>query len=159
MQRRTLLKTAALGLVTLGTAGRALAAKLYFPTQTDHSLFETINRAANPKVKTTLEMLHVPVILAPETVKVGEPFTVEVSVGETLHPMEEAHWIEYIELNVGNQPAGRINQPANGFLQPKVAFTVVLDKAAAKHGKLSLIARERCNLHGYWEGSRTVTVA
>ena len=90
--------------------------------------------------------------------KAGEPFTVEVSVGENLHIMSPAHWIEYIELNIGNEPAGRIDLQPKGYLKPKASFTVMLPADAAPTGKVTLIARQRCNLHGLWEGTLDITV-
>ncbi|ABB32832.1 Desulfoferrodoxin ferrous iron-binding region [Geobacter metallireducens RCH3] len=159
MNRRTFLKTAALGAVAAGiTREAAAAAEKYFPVKADQSLFATINRAKDPAKKTPLEQKHAPVIKAPHAVKAGEPFTVEVTVGEQVHPMGPTHWIEYIELNVGNEPAGRIAMQPRGFLHPKVTFTVVIPKEAAPAGKITLVAHQRCNLHGYWEGSLDVAV-
>ena len=79
-------------------------------------------------------------------------------VGESLHTMGPAHWIEYIELNIGNEPAGRAELQPKGYLKPKVAFTVVLTEEAAPTGKATLVVRQHCNLHGLWEGSLDVTV-
>lgn len=124
----------------------------------DPGLFETINRAKDPSNKTPLEKSHAPFITAPEKVKAGEPFSVEVSVGENLHVMGPAHWIESIELNIGNEPAGRIDLQPKGYLKPKATFTVVLIKEAAPDGKVTLVAHQRCNLHGYWEGSKDIEV-
>lgn len=159
MNRRAFLKTAALGAMAAGiTRQAAAAAEMYFPVKADQSLFAAINRAKDPAKKTPLEQKHVPVIKAPATVKAGEPFTVEVTVGEVVHPMGPAHWIQFIELNVGNEPAGRVDLQPRGFLNPKVTFTVVVPKEAAPAGRITLMAFERCNLHGYWEGSLDVTV-
>lgn len=97
-------------------------------------------------------------ITAPVTVKAGEPFTVEVSVGEVLHPMGPIHWIEYIELDIGNEPAGRIGFQPKGYLKPKAVFTVILSSDAAAAGKVTLLARQRCNLHGLWEGSLDIAL-
>jgi superoxide reductase len=36
---------------------------------------------------------------------------------------------------------------------------VVLPKDIAPDGKVSLVARQFCNLHGLWEGSLDVTVS
>jgi superoxide reductase len=72
--------------------------------------------------------------------------------------MGPAHWIEFIELDIGNEPAGRINFQSKGFLNPMATFSVTLTKDSAPSGKVTLIAHERCNLHGYWEGSFDVTV-
>ncbi|MEJ2683817.1 MAG: desulfoferrodoxin family protein [Candidatus Sulfobium sp.] len=86
------------------------------------------------------------------------PFTVEVSIGEVVHPMGPEHGIEHLSLSIGNEPAGRVSFQSRGYLQPKAAFTVVLTKESAPAGKATLVIRERCNIHGYWENSRNVTV-
>jgi superoxide reductase len=158
MDRRTFLKSAAVGAAALSVAKQTFAAEKYFPGKADQSLFETINKVKDPANKTPLEKSHGPVITAPKTVKAGEPFSVEVSVGEVVHSMGPAHWIESIELNIGNEPAGRIDFQPKGYLNPKATFTVVLTKDSAPSGKITLIAHQRCNLHGYWEGSLDVTV-
>ena len=158
MDRRSFLRTAVAGSITAGFSGTAMAMEHFFPTRVDQTLFAGINRVTNPAAKTPLEMTHAPVIVAPASVKAGEPFTVMVSVGETLHPMGTTHWIEYIELNIGNEPAGVAQLQSNGFLKPQVVFTVALTRAAAMTGKVTLMARERCNLHGLWEGSLDVLV-
>jgi superoxide reductase len=103
-------------------------------------------------------MTHAPFITAPAEVKAGEPFAVSVSVGEKGHPMSQAHWIEYIELSIGNEPAGRADFQSKGYLQPKVTFSVMLTKESAPSGVATLVAHQRCNLHGYWEGSVNVKV-
>ena len=158
MDRRTFLKSAAIGTVVAGAAAKALATEKYFPTKVDQSLFETINRVKNPSNKTALEKSHAPVITAPQMVKSGEPFAVEVSIGEVVHPMGQSHWIEFIELDIGNEPAGRIDFQPGGYLSPKARFTVTLTKESSPQGKVTLIAHQRCNLHGYWEGSADVMV-
>lgn len=158
MNRRTFLKTTIASAVVAGVAGSAGAAERFFPSKVDKSLFEGINRVKDPASKTGLEKGHAPVITAPSSVKAGEPFTVEVSVGENLHPMGPAHWIEFIELGIGNEPAGRVDFQPRGFLKPKAIFTVVIPKDAAPEGKLTLLAREHCNLHGLWEGSLDIAV-
>ena len=158
MDRRAFLKTAVAGSVVAGFAGTAAAAGRMFPTPVDQKLFEGINRVKDPAKKTALEKSHAPVIVAPKSVKAGEQFTVEVSVGEKLHDMGPAHWIEMIELNVGNEPAGKVDLQPKGYLKPRVAFTMVLTKDAAPSGTVTLVARQRCNLHGYWETDVDVTV-
>jgi len=158
MDRRTFVKTAALGTLAMGLSRKAFADERYFPSKADQSLFDTINRVKVPGSKTALEMSHAPSITAPAKVKAGEPFAVEVSVGEKVHAMGASHWIGHIELNIGNEPAGRIDLPSTGYLSPKATFTVVLPREAAPTGMVTLIARQRCNLHGYWESSQDVTV-
>lgn len=158
MNRRTFLQSAVTGSVLAGITSAATAAERYFPLKVDQSLFEGINRVKDPAKKTPLEKKHAPAIAAPATVKAGEQFTVEVAVGELLHDMGPAHWIEYVELSIGNEPAGRADFQPKGYLKPKVAFTVVLPKEAAPSGKVTLVAAQRCNLHGYWESSLDISV-
>lgn len=158
MDRRTFVKSAALGALAVGMGQKAVAGERYFPGKANQALFETINRVQSPGHKSPLEMSHAPVITAPSTVKAGEAFTVEVIIGEKVHPMAAAHWIEEIELNIGNEPAGRVTLQANGYLQPKASFTVVLTTEAVPSAKVTLIARQRCNLHGYWESSHDVSI-
>jgi superoxide reductase len=158
MERRQFLRNAMVVSIAAGIADTAAAAERYFPSKVDQSLFEGINRVKDPTQKTPLEKSHAPVLIAPASAKAGEPFNVEVSVGEVLHPMGSTHWIEYIELNIGNEPAGRIDFEPRGFLKPKATFTVVLTMDVASAGKVTLVARQRCNLHGLWEGSFDISV-
>jgi len=159
MDRRYFLKSAVLGSLAVGLAPEAFAMKRYYPVNVDPNLFQDINRVKDPSRKTALEKKHGPVITVPARVKAGEPFTVEVSVGEDLHPMGPGHWIEFISLDIGNEPAGRIDFQPKGYLKPRAAFTVVLTKEAAPSGKVTLVARQRCNLHGYWEGMKDIEVS
>jgi superoxide reductase len=158
MDRRTFLATTVIGSVAAGMSSAASAAERYFPLKVDQSLFDSINRVKVPGKKSPLEMKHAPVISAPKTVKAGELFTVEVSVGEGLHDMGPAHWIEYIELAIGNEPAGRLEFQPRGFMKPKATFTVALPKEIAPNGVVTLVAFQRCNLHGLWESTLDIAV-
>jgi superoxide reductase len=158
MNRRTFLWQALAASVATGVATRASATGLFFPAPVDQALFEGINRVKDPTKKTGLEKGHAPVITTPNKVKFGEPFTVEVAIGENLHPMGPSHWIEYIELNIGNEPAGRAEFQSRGFAKPKIVFTIAIPKEAAPNGKVSLVARQHCNLHGLWESSVDISV-
>ena len=158
MDRRSFIRTAGLSAAALGLAGNAFAAGKVFPAKVDMALFVDINRVKDPAKKTHLEKTHAPVITAPARVTAGKPFTVEVSVGEDIHPMGSTHYIEFIELNIGNEPAGVANLNSMGYVQPKVSFTVVLTKQTAPEGKVTLVAHQRCNLHGYWEGTKDITI-
>lgn len=157
MDRRTFIKGAVAGSIVAGVAKTASAAS-YYPQQVDHKLFENINRVKDPANKTPLEKSHAPVITCPATVKAGEPFTVEVSVGEKVHVMSPAHWIQDISLFIANEPAGRVELQPKGYLSPKVHFTVVLPAEAAVGGKITLVASQHCNLHGYWEGRHDIQI-
>ena len=76
---------------------------------------------------------HVPVI---EKVDGG----VKVTVGSVAHPMEDKHYIEFIELIVDGCCLYR------KFLNPGDAPEAVFKTDAA-----SPTARAYCNLHGLWE--------
>jgi len=83
---------------------------------------------------------------------------VEVSVGENVHVMGPTHWIEYVELAVGNEPAGRAEFQPRGFMKPKVSFAVALPKDVAPNGMVTLVVTQRCNLHGLWESTLDIAV-
>jgi superoxide reductase len=76
---------------------------------------------------------HVPVI---EKIAGG----VKVKIGSVPHPMEEKHYIEWIEI-VADGKAYR------QFLKPGEAPEAIF-KIEAK----TITAREYCNVHGLWEG-------
>ncbi|QMS85462.1 desulfoferrodoxin family protein [Candidatus Xianfuyuplasma coldseepsis] len=82
------------------------------------------------------EERHVPWVQELETgyrVTVGKP---------SLHPMDDIHYIEYVELYVDGEMVGKHEfQPGD---KPEAEFEV--DK-----GK-QVFAREFCNLHGLWQG-------
>jgi superoxide reductase len=158
MERRNFLKAVTWGIAAATAPISAIAADKYFPVKVDAKLFEDINRVKDASNESPLEKSHAPFITTPEKVKAGEPFTVEVSVGKVLHPMGPTHWIEFIALSIGNEPAGRVDFQSRGYLSPKATFTVVLAKEAAPEGKVTLTAHQCCNLHGYWESIKDISI-
>ena len=117
----------------------------------EKSLFCGINKPKDPKNLSELEKKHVPVIKAPDAVKAEEPFEVTVEVP---HAMEEKHHIQWIELYSRGNFLARID------LTPvftKAQATVIVVRGPG-HGKTTLRAISRCNLHGLWEGIREITV-
>ena len=100
---------------------------------------------------------HVPTIVAPEKVKKGEFFEVEVSVGKEIkHPNTIEHHIAWIDLyvRVGEKPLihlGRF-EFAPTFTDPIAKTKIKLDESA------QLIAVSYCNLHGLWEAECKVEV-
>ena len=76
---------------------------------------------------------HVPVI---EKVEGG----VKVKVGSTPHPMEEKHYIEWIELLADNKTYRQFLNPGE---VPEAEFNVTADTVSA---------REHCSVHGLWKG-------
>ena len=158
MDRRTFLASTLIGSVAASIGASVASAERYFPVKVDQTLFTDINRIKDQAKKTPLEKSHAPVITAPASVKAGEPFSVEVSIGETLHGMGPSHWIEYIELAIGNEPVGRMDMQPKGYMKPKVTFMVALPKEMAPAGKVTLVASQRCNLHGLWESGIDISV-
>jgi superoxide reductase len=79
---------------------------------------------------------HIPVI---ERVEDG----VIVKVGSVEHPMEEKHYIEWIELHVGNRVYRKHLNPGD---KPEAKF-----KVCSSH--VDLVAKAYCNLHGFWKNA------
>ena len=75
---------------------------------------------------------HVPVI---EKTATGY----KVMVGSVPHPMEEKHWIEFIELIADGKVYRQNLKPGQA---PEATFCVQADNVSA---------REYCNLHGLWK--------
>jgi superoxide reductase len=76
---------------------------------------------------------HVPVI---EKVRGGY----KVKVGSVPHPMEEKHYIEWIELTADGKSYYQFLKPGQA---PEAVFIITAEKVGA---------REYCNLHGLWKG-------
>ena len=113
----------------------------------EEDLFCGLNKAKSKNIEdmTDLEKKHTPVINAPPKVKKGEPFEVSIEVGKLLvHPNENSHFVEWIELYSGDTFLARVNLEPR-LTVPQVKFVVALD-----HGH-DLVAKERCNLHGVWQ--------
>ncbi len=62
-----------------------------------------------------------------------------VRVGSLPHPMEEKHYIEWIEAISGNTVIRKMLKPGD---QPEAFFKCALENASV---------RELCNLHGLWK--------
>ena len=112
------------------------------------TLFKEINKVKDPADMTDLEKKHDITIITPDVVKTGEPFAVELLVGEKLtHPNMPGHWIQYIELFAGDSLLSRYEMSAATISTPRVKVLVQLPDWTTP----VLVARERCNLHGIWE--------
>lgn len=64
----------------------------------------------------------------------------KVTVGETLHPMNEEHYIEWIELIIGDKVERVYLKPTDS---PEAIFKY--------NGEPNYIVRTYCNIHGLWE--------
>lgn len=100
--------------------------------------------AEDPANMTPGEQVHVPLIDLPDGLSAEGPTTVRIQVGEMPHEMEEAHWIQWVELHSDGQLLAHIDLD---WRVPEATVTV----PAALHGTETLVAREHCNLHGSWE--------
>ena len=75
---------------------------------------------------------HVPVVAAGNGV-------VTVKVGDVAHPMEEKHYIEWIEINADGKSYRQFLNPGDA---PEATFNVSAGQVTA---------RAYCNLHGLWK--------
>lgn len=86
-----------------------------------------------PNTTDAAQEKHVPVVTV-------DGNKVTVGVGSVPHPMEEAHFIQWIYLLTENGGQRKALKPGNA---PKAEFQLVDDKAVA--------ALAYCNLHGLWK--------
>ncbi|NIT37224.1 MAG: desulfoferrodoxin [candidate division Zixibacteria bacterium] len=75
-------------------------------------------------------------------VPVSEPAEhgIKVMVGSVAHPMEEAHYIEWIEVVADGKAYREFLKPGD---PPEATFCVDAE---------DVVLREYCNLHGLWKG-------
>lgn len=78
---------------------------------------------------------HVPVIE-----KTADGYLVKV--GSVAHPMEDKHYIEWIELITGGKAYRKFLKPGEA---PEATFCIEVKDGDA------MFAREYCNLHGLWK--------
>jgi superoxide reductase len=85
---------------------------------------------------------HVPVI---EKTEKG----VKVKVGSVPHPMEESHYIEWIEILADGKVFRKYLKPGDASADAKA----LADKPEAEFcvEAENIVAREYCNLHGLWK--------
>ena len=74
----------------------------------------------------------------------------DVAIGKVPHPMGPTHWIEHLQLNVGNEPAGNVIFRSHGYVKAASKFDMVLGNDL-KGKTISLIVQIKCNLHGIWQ--------
>ena len=75
---------------------------------------------------------HVPVV---EVTDNG----IKVSVGSTLHPMEDKHYIEWVEVNADGRIYRKFLNPGD---EPTAEFCLAADNVEV---------RAYCNIHGLWK--------
>jgi len=77
---------------------------------------------------------HIPVIER-------EGNKIKVKVGEISHPMEETHYIEWIEVLVNDVSYKKFLKPGEA---PEAEFDLLIESE-------EIIVRAYCNLHGLWK--------
>ncbi len=104
------------------------------------------------QVHTSVDAKHSPKIVAPDSVKRGEWFTVTVSVGGgSQHPSLQEHFVRYIALYKDSVEIARTYlHPV--YSAPIVTFTVALDEGGA------LRAVEEPTHSAAWETSKKIEV-
>ncbi len=65
---------------------------------------------------------------------------IKVKVGSVPHPMEEKHYIEWIEVIADGKAYRQFLKPGDA---PEATFDIQADQ---------ITAREYCNIHGLWKG-------
>ncbi len=157
MKRRDVLKAAAWGgAVAILGPGLAKGA-MYYPIKVDEGLWQGINQVKNPAEETPLEKLHSPVINVPDKIEAGKAFPVQIDIGKIPHPMGPNHWIEHMQLSIGNEPVGTAIFQSHGYCNAAATFNTVLgDDLQGK--TVSLIVQIKCNMHGIWQNSVNVEI-
>jgi superoxide reductase len=111
---------------------------------------DAIKKIVDPSNLTELEKKHTPVISINKQCGLVESGCIDVNVkiGQILHPMEDKHYITYIDIYVDH------NFVARYHLSPEK-----LNPVLGLHLKISqgrLIVLENCNLHGRWISQATL---
>lgn len=113
------------------------------------NIVEVLHEGAGKLVCCGQEMTLIEPKKADVTLEKHVPFVEQANGGflikvgkEIAHPMEENHYIEWIELMAGSKVYRQELKPGD---KPEAFFSV-----EAKE----VIAREYCNLHGLWESSK-----
>ena len=151
MDRREFVKAAA---VAAGALGSVVGVATAATAQEQKDLFAGVNRLEHPKNPTALEKKHVPKIELLDSPAAGKWLRVQVSAGIGLeHPSVNGHYIQWIELCVGERPVGRVD------LSPSISKGFLTAVVKLPKGKHTLRARLFCNLHGLWEGTKEIEVA
>jgi superoxide reductase len=67
--------------------------------------------------------------------------SITVKIGSIPHPMEEAHYIELIEIIADDKVYRKFLKPGE---EPVAVFNITAD---------NVVAREYCNIHGLWQSN------
>ena len=97
------------------------------------------------------EVKHVPAVsvnrkcgIIPEE----ECFDVLARIGATLHPMQDKHYIQFVDCYQDDRYISRVAFTPNG-VSPAACFHL-------KNGAGVVTVVEKCNIHGYWKTDVTL---
>ena len=91
------------------------------------------------ELETDKALVEIPSPYAGRVTEVRVEAGSKVKVGDVAHPMEDKHYIEWIELVAGDTAYMQFLNPGD---TPEAVFKVDADQVTA---------REYCNLHGHWK--------
>lgn len=139
---------------------------------------EEINKIKDPDNITEAEKKHSPEIISDDMMTAEGAFEVTVKVGELPHVMQEDHYIEWIELSLGDIKIGKVEfSPSDE--KAEATFTVkpteelvgirayevcnirgvnVCGDCGSKSVVMKLDALAKCNVHGLWESKKKVEI-
>ena len=105
---------------------------------------------------TDFEKKHTPLIECKDVVKAGELFEVKVHSAGVDHPMDDDHFIQFIELKVGEITLVRVD--LTQYVKPDVVLYIKAPSEEHKGYEMKLSAYMYCNLHGIWKYEKEVKI-
>uniref|UniRef100_A9AAF4 Desulfoferrodoxin ferrous iron-binding region n=1 Tax=Methanococcus maripaludis (strain C6 / ATCC BAA-1332) TaxID=444158 RepID=A9AAF4_METM6 len=108
------------------------------------------------KEGTDFEKKHVPMIECKSTVKPDEIYEVKIHTAGVEHPMEDGHFIQFIDLKVGEYPLLRVQLTQHS--KPDVVVKIKAPNEEHKGHTLKLVAYMFCNIHGLWKYEKEVKI-
>ncbi len=105
---------------------------------------------------TDFEKKHTPFIECPDSVKAGEIYEVKIKTSGVEHPMEDGHFIQFIELKIGDIPLARVN--LTQYTKPEVVLNVKAPGEGHEGNTMKLTSYMYCNLHGIWKSEKEINI-
>lgn len=111
--------------------------------QKDNVFTESREKSPEAAVK------HIPMITVIKECKLigGSCVDVVVKIGEVIHPMEEKHFITFIDCYVDKKFVSRVH------LTPSV-YAAAVFHLKGSGAKIQIV--ENCNIHGWWESEVSI---
>ena len=102
---------------------------------------DPIRYLLDPATADDFEVKHAPTITA-KPVEGGYQVHIRVGTDEVPHPSESAHWINWIDLRVGDNSIARFD--LTHLVTPDITCNIALDPGT----EINVISS--CNIHGLW---------